>query len=68
MVTQTPGVGRYKNEFTELECIGRGAFGTVYKVLNRIDNLEYAVKKIKLKSSSDPIKRLQNEEKLLREV
>ncbi|VDD89047.1 unnamed protein product [Enterobius vermicularis] len=37
---------RYKADFRELELIGKGGFGKVYKVQSRIDNRQYAVKKI----------------------
>lgn len=37
---------RYLNEFVEVEQIGKGGFGFVYKARNRLDNNEYAVKKV----------------------
>ncbi|EIN05395.1 Serine/threonine-protein kinase [Punctularia strigosozonata HHB-11173 SS5] len=40
---------RYKNDFEELEIIGKGGFGSVVKVRHRVDNKIYAVKKIKLR-------------------
>ena len=39
----------YKNIFQEIEMIGRGGGGTVYKVMNKIDECLYAVKIINLK-------------------
>lgn len=38
---------RYASEFEELEALGDGGFGTVYRVLNKLDSTEYAVKKIR---------------------
>ena len=40
---------RYANEFEEIQYLAKGGFGCVYKCRNRLDNIEYAVKKIVLK-------------------
>ncbi len=37
---------RYISDFKELELIGQGGFGKVYKVLNRLDQQQYAIKMI----------------------
>ncbi|CAB4004207.1 eukaryotic translation initiation factor 2-alpha kinase 1-like [Paramuricea clavata] len=54
---------RYKEEFQELEKLGKGGFGSVYKVKNRLDGREYAVKKVYLSEKDLP-----NCFKVLREV
>jgi alpha-tubulin suppressor-like RCC1 family protein len=41
--------GRYEYDFEEIEAIGRGSFGSVFKVRNRFDEQFYAMKKINLK-------------------
>ncbi|XP_008545915.1 eukaryotic translation initiation factor 2-alpha kinase 1 [Microplitis demolitor] len=37
---------RYHSDFVELKFIASGGFGTVYKVRHRLDDHEYAVKKV----------------------
>ena len=56
---------RYLNEFEEIENIGRGASGAVYKVQNRLDRRFYAIKKIQLSTDKSWASRLN---KVLREV
>lgn len=52
---------RWREDWEELEILGKGAFGAVVKARNRIDNLTYAVKKIRLKAT-------QSDSKIFREV
>lgn len=42
---------RYDNDFIQLEVLGAGEFGRVYKCVHRIDGLQYAVKKINTQPS-----------------
>ena len=64
----SPCTGRYESEFQEISILGKGGFGTVYKVspllsFDRLsfevkstyDNAFYAVKKIKLKKADDEL-------------
>lgn len=44
---------RYLTDFIELEKIGRGGYGTVYRAYNKLDTLMYAIKKIKIKNLAD---------------
>eukprot|EP00611_Tribonema_gayanum_P015120 TRINITY_DN2691_c0_g1_i6.p2 TRINITY_DN2691_c0_g1~~TRINITY_DN2691_c0_g1_i6.p2 ORF type:complete len:437 (+),score=122.07 TRINITY_DN2691_c0_g1_i6:900-2210(+) len=53
----------YRSQFKEIGKIGRGGFGTVFKVRNRVDKRLYAIKKIPL----DPHDKLTNK-KIRREV
>ena len=55
---------RYHNEFDELERIGKGGFGEVWRAKNRLDECEYAIKKIPF----DTTKSEQSIIKILREV
>lgn len=43
---------RYKEEFVEINRLGKGGFGSVFKVKNKLDGREYAVKKIPLKETN----------------
>ncbi|KAH6579260.1 hypothetical protein BASA61_010372 [Batrachochytrium salamandrivorans] len=54
---------RYLDDFEELDCLGRGAFGKVHCCRNRLDGRKYAVKKIRMANANS-----YNIEKVLREV
>ncbi|KAJ7760657.1 kinase-like domain-containing protein [Mycena maculata] len=52
---------RWKEDWEELELLGKGAFGSVVKARNKIDSRIYAVKKIRLSTT-------QSDTKIFREV
>ncbi|KAI1301606.1 Wee1-like protein kinase [Halotydeus destructor] len=54
---------RYLSDFLQLEEIGHGEFGTVFKCLNRVDGCIYAIKK-----SRKPTKGCPSEKRSLNEV
>ncbi|KAJ3033827.1 Eukaryotic translation initiation factor 2-alpha kinase [Rhizophlyctis rosea] len=54
---------RYKEDFAELKPLGKGAFGQVWRVRNRLDGVEYAIKRVKLR-----VGKKHNLQKILREV
>ena len=56
---------RYEREFDAGERLGRGGFGTVTKATHKLDQIDYAIKQIRL--SSDPSWRPRLD-KMLREV
>ncbi|XP_048349662.1 eukaryotic translation initiation factor 2-alpha kinase 1 isoform X1 [Sphaerodactylus townsendi] len=43
---------RYINEFDEISKLGKGTYGTVYKVRNKLDGQFYAIKKILIKKAT----------------
>lgn len=42
---------RYVREFIELELVGKGGYGKVYKVRHKLDNSVYAIKRIKVSTA-----------------
>ena len=64
---------RYSSEFDEICPIGEGGFGTVFRCKNKLDDREYATKKIKIESFVDsngiPTKKFSKKlKRVLREV
>lgn len=57
-----PYVSRYLTDFEPIQCLGRGGFGLVFEVRNRLDDCHYAVKRIQLPNSEEA------REKVMREV
>ncbi|CAM4576104.1 unnamed protein product [Lepidochelys olivacea] len=56
---------RYYNEFEELQLLGKGAFGAVIKVQNKLDGCYYAVKRIHINPASKQFRRIKGEVTLL---
>ncbi|KAL0969170.1 hypothetical protein UPYG_G00223410 [Umbra pygmaea] len=56
---------RYFNEFEELQLLGKGAFGSVIKVQNKLDGCNYAVKRIQVNPASKQFRRIKGEVTLL---
>lgn len=47
-VSMSPLLSRFENDFEEIKSIGKGGFGKVVQVINKIDGRTYAIKKVKL--------------------
>jgi serine/threonine protein kinase len=47
-------LSRYKSDFIEIERIGKGGFGSVYKAINKLDQVCYAIKKIPVPNITNP--------------
>lgn len=61
-----PGKSRVKCEFEQLQFLGKGGFGNVIKVRNKLDNCLYAVKRIPLNPKSTQFnKRITREVQLI---
>ncbi|KAF7299301.1 hypothetical protein MIND_00879100 [Mycena indigotica] len=58
---QNRHASRWKEDWEELELLGKGAFGSVVKARNKIDSRIYAVKKVRLRTGH-------NDNKIFREV
>ncbi|KAG9268185.1 eIF-2-alpha kinase GCN2 [Astyanax mexicanus] len=56
---------RYFSEFEELQLLGKGAFGAVIKVQNKLDGCYYAVKRIQVNPGSKQFRRIKGEVTLL---
>ncbi|CAK7294726.1 Wee1-like protein kinase 2 [Vulpes lagopus] len=63
VLRETNMASRYEKEFLEVEKIGVGEFGTVYKCIKRLDGCVYAIKR-----SMKPVAGLSNENLALHEV
>ncbi|KAJ3613915.1 hypothetical protein NHX12_020158 [Muraenolepis orangiensis] len=55
-------VSRYLTDFEPVQCLGRGGFGVVFEARNKVDDCNYAIKRIRLPN------REVAREKVMREV
>uniref|UniRef100_A0A8I3WUL3 PRKR-like endoplasmic reticulum kinase n=1 Tax=Callithrix jacchus TaxID=9483 RepID=A0A8I3WUL3_CALJA len=55
-------ISRYLTDFEPIQCLGRGGFGVVFEAKNKVDDCNYAIKRIRL-----PNRELARE-KVMREV
>lgn len=62
-VSQRLALSRYETDFSEVQILGRGAYGEVVKARHRLEGQFYAIKKIR--SSMDKVEKLLGEIQLL---
>ncbi|XP_068248846.1 eukaryotic translation initiation factor 2-alpha kinase-like [Palaemon carinicauda] len=58
-------ISRYSSDFEPVRCLGRGGFGVVFQVYNKLDLNEYAVKRITLPSKEESAERVKREVRAL---
>ncbi|XP_044766134.1 eukaryotic translation initiation factor 2-alpha kinase [Coccinella septempunctata] len=56
---------RYLNDFDTLQCLGKGGFGVVFQVKQKIDECQYALKRIRLPNEKAKRERVMREVKAL---
>ncbi|KAL3289494.1 hypothetical protein HHI36_022915 [Cryptolaemus montrouzieri] len=60
-----PFSSRYMNDFETLQCLGKGGFGVVFQVKQKIDECQYALKRITLPKEKAKRDRVMREVKAL---
>ncbi|CAI2176909.1 2546_t:CDS:2, partial [Funneliformis geosporum] len=55
---------RYSNDFIELKLLGKGGFASVWQARNKLDGIEYAIKKVRFRGDRIP----EEKEKIFREI
>lgn len=58
-------ISRFLNDFDLVTCLGKGGFGVVFEVKNKLDDCNYAVKRILLPSKKESRERVMREVKTL---
>lgn len=56
---------RYLTDFEPVDCLGKGGYGVVFEAKNKIDDCNYAIKRIALPNSRDSRERVMREVKAL---
>ncbi|KAL6422966.1 hypothetical protein ACFW04_010458 [Cataglyphis niger] len=56
---------RYLTDFEPVDCLGMGGYGVVFEAKNKIDDCNYAIKRIALPNSQDSRERVMREVKAL---
>lgn len=62
---EIPFKSRFQSDFDMLRCLGKGGFGVVFEVKNKLDDCNYAIKRILLPESKKSRGRVMREVKTL---
>jgi len=60
-----PFVSRYLTDYEPVQCLGAGGFGVVFESKNKLDEIHYAVKRVRLPSHEEAKKKVMREVKCL---
>merc|ERR1719219_1966932 len=63
--TNGPFVSRYLTDYEPVQCLGAGGFGVVFESKNKLDEIHYAVKRVRLPSHEEAKKKVMREVKCL---
>lgn len=58
-------VSRFQDDFDMVQCLGKGGFGVVFEVKNKLDDCKYAIKRIVLPNRQESRDRVMREVKTL---
>ena len=58
-------VSRFKTDYEPVSCLGAGGFGVVFESKNKLDDVHYAVKRVRLPISEAAKKKVMREVKCL---
>lgn len=58
-------ISRFLTDFDLVQCLGKGGFGVVFEVKNKLDDCNYAIKRILLPSKTESRERVMREVKTL---
>ncbi|KAJ6635912.1 Eukaryotic translation initiation factor 2-alpha kinase [Pseudolycoriella hygida] len=58
-------VSRFQDDFDMVQCLGKGGFGVVFEVKNKLDDCRYAIKRINLPNGQESRDRVMREVKTL---
>ena len=56
---------RYLTDYEPVQCLGAGGFGVVFESKNKLDEIHYAVKRVRLPSREEAKKKVMREVKCL---